>query len=114
MIPIIATSSIQSKDKKNAILGSGLGGVLLAFLTLVLVFALQKDMAYTQSMDLPMLAYTSRISKVVNLLLWLGALCCYLFGGYQYVFWFFHQNQRVAKEKVHHHNRRLYRIYLQG
>ena len=68
MIPIIATSSIQSKDKKNAILGSGLGGVLLAFLTLVLVFALQKDMAYTQSMDLPMLAYTSRISKVVNLL----------------------------------------------
>lgn len=68
MIPIIATSSMQSKDKKNAVFGSGLGGILLAFLTLVLVFALQKDMAYTQSMDLPMLAYTSRISKVVNLL----------------------------------------------
>lgn len=68
MIPIIATSSMQSKDQRNAVFGSGLGGILLAFLTLVLVFALQKDMAYTQSMDLPMLAYTSRISKAANLL----------------------------------------------
>lgn len=67
MIPIIATSSLESKDSKNAILGSGLGGLLLALLTLVLVIALQKDMAYTQSMDLPMLAYTSRLSKPINL-----------------------------------------------
>lgn len=68
MIPIIATSSLQSKDSKNAILGSGLGGILLALLTLVLVIALQKDMAYTQSMDLPMLAYTSRLSKPINII----------------------------------------------
>ncbi len=68
MIPIIATSSMEARDKKNAIFGSGLGGILLAFLTLVLILALQKDMAYTQSMDLPMLAYTSRISKAANIL----------------------------------------------
>lgn len=68
MIPIIATSSMEAKDRRNAVLGSGLGGVLLAVLTLVLVIALQKDMAFTQSMDLPMLAYTSRLSRLANLL----------------------------------------------
>ena len=68
MIPIIAASSMQSRDHRSAVLGSGLGGAMLAFLTLVLVFALQKDMAFTQSMDLPMLAYTSRLSKAAGLL----------------------------------------------
>lgn len=68
MIPIVAASSINAKDKNHAIFGAGLGGLMLAFLTVVLISALRKDMAFTQSMDLPMLAYSAKISPLANVL----------------------------------------------
>ena len=68
MIPMLGASSLNAKSLKHSILGSALGGLLLALLTFILIFALSKDMAFTQSMDLPMLAYSARLGKVANIL----------------------------------------------
>ena len=63
MIPIVATSSVNAKSEKSAMLGSGLGGIFLGVLAFTIVLALQKDMQFAQAMDMPMLAYAGRISK---------------------------------------------------
>jgi len=67
MIPIVASSSVNAKDKKSGIAGAGLGGFLLSMLTILLITALRKDMEFTQAMDLPMLAYSARLSKAANI-----------------------------------------------
>ena len=68
MIPIVATASINAKNKKSAILGTGFGGILLAVLAMVLVLALQRDMPFSQSLDMPMLGYSTRITTVINVI----------------------------------------------
>jgi len=67
-IPVIAEASVKSKDMKNGIIGAGLGGFLLMMLTLILIMVLQKDMAYTDRLDLPMLGYAFRISDITGFL----------------------------------------------
>ena len=67
MIPIMASGARKAESTKTAVCGAGLGGLLLAFLTIMLLTALRKDMAFTQSMDLPMLAYSARLSKAANI-----------------------------------------------
>ena len=67
MIPIVATSSVNAKSEKAAILGSGLGGVLLGILAFVIVSAIQKDMLFAQEADMPMLAYSTRVSPAAGL-----------------------------------------------
>lgn len=68
MIPIVATSSVNAKSEKSAMLGSGLGGIFLGVLAFTIVLALQKDMQFAQAMDMPMLAYAGRISKGAGIL----------------------------------------------
>lgn len=68
MIPIGAASSLNAKSRKHALGGSIFGGVLLGLMTLILVLALQKDMAFTSSLDLPMLGYSLRISTIANII----------------------------------------------
>lgn len=68
MIPIVAEASLKAKDKKHGIVGAGMGGMMLTMLTVFLVTTLRKDMAFTQRMDLPMLAYSERISTLANLI----------------------------------------------
>ena len=60
MIPIVATSSINTKSEKAAMAGAGLGGVFLGILAFVIVAALQVDM--------PMLAYCSKVDKTAGLI----------------------------------------------
>ena len=66
MIPIVATASVTAKNDKAAIGGTGLGGFFLGLLAFLLLVALQKDMPYSQALDMPMLGYSSRISPVIN------------------------------------------------
>ena len=66
VIPIVSTASINAKNEKHAIIGSALGGVMLAVLAFILVIALQKDMHFSQALDLPMLGYSARISDMVH------------------------------------------------
>lgn len=68
MIPIVATSSVNAKSEKSAMLGSGLGGIFLGVLAFTIVLALQKDMQFAQAMDMPMLAYAGRISKSAGII----------------------------------------------
>ncbi len=68
MIPIVGASSVNAKSKTHGIVGAGLGGFLLALLTFLLITGLRKDMAFSNEMDLPMLAYSARISPVANVL----------------------------------------------
>lgn len=67
MIPIVASASIRAKNQRSGVLGAGAGGFLLALLTFLLITALRKDMAFTQEMDLPMLAYSARLSVFANI-----------------------------------------------
>ena len=67
-VPIDASASINAKSKKHAYVGSVLGGLMLGVMTFVLVLALQKDMAFTDSLDLPMLGYSLRVSTVANVI----------------------------------------------
>ena len=68
MIPIVATASVNAKSEKTAIMGSGLGGVFLGILAFVIVSALQRDMLFAQEADMPMLAYSTRVSGPVGLI----------------------------------------------
>ena len=68
LIPLLGSAAVNSKNRKHAVAGAGHGGLLLGVLTIVLVTALRKDMAFSDSMDLPMLAYSAKISWVANLL----------------------------------------------
>lgn len=68
MIPIVASSAVNAKSKNDGVFGAGLGGLMLAVLTILLITTLRKDMAFTQSMDLPMLAYSERLSATANVI----------------------------------------------
>ena len=68
MIPIVATASVNAKSEKTAIIGSGLGGIFLGILAFVIVSALQRDMLFAQDADMPMLAYSTRVSGPVGLI----------------------------------------------
>ena len=67
-VPIIAEASLNAVNRKNGIAGGGLGGVMLTVLTAFLVLTLRKDMAFTDGMDLPMLAYSERLGSLPNLI----------------------------------------------
>ena len=66
MITMAGNTAVNSKDNKNAYLGSIVGGACLGCLIIALMRALMTDMAFTASLDLPMLGYAERINPVVN------------------------------------------------
>ena len=66
MIAVIAKSAVNSKNSRHAIGGAGLGGVFLGMLSFGLLAAMQKDMYYTQALDMPMLGFAGRISPVLT------------------------------------------------
>lgn len=78
VVPIVATASIHAKSERHAVLGGGLGGLFVTLLILVLLIALNTDGNFSQSMDLPVLAYSGRLSPVLNLLY----ICVLLFAVY--------------------------------
>lgn len=68
MIPIVATSSINAKSEKQALFGTGLGGLMLGVLALFLVGTLLTDPSLSQALDMPMLGFSAKVGKVFNLL----------------------------------------------
>ncbi len=66
MIPIVGEASVKAKSQRHGIVGAAAGGFMLFLLTLLLITALRKDMAFTNEMDLPMLAYAAKISPIAN------------------------------------------------
>ena len=68
LVTVAGQNALSAKDKKNAMLGSGLGVFCLCILMVLLLVCLLKDMDFSYQMDLPLLAYASRISKPLSLL----------------------------------------------
>lgn len=67
VIPIVATASIHAKNMKKAIFGAILGGAALGGLAYILTIAMQKDMEFSQAMEMPLLAFTQRLDPRINL-----------------------------------------------
>lgn len=68
MITIASDAALNAKDKKNAFCGAGISSILLGLLTIILLFALQKDMTFSDSLDMPMLGFSMKINKILNIL----------------------------------------------
>ena len=65
-ITMAGESALQAKDSKTAYRGAFLGAILPCLMTFLLLMALRRDMAFSASLDLPMLGYSLRISSVLG------------------------------------------------
>ena len=61
LITMAGSCSLNAKDTKNAYTGAVLGALCLGGLTILLLRALLTDMAFSSSLDLPMLGFSARI-----------------------------------------------------
>lgn len=66
MITMAGFSALNAKSRRHAFGGAAVGTLLLGVLTVLLLTALRKDMAFSQALDLPMLGYAGRIHGVLN------------------------------------------------
>jgi len=68
VVPIIASAATRAKSGKHAYSGSIIGGLLLGALALLLLGTMMTDMDFSGSKEMPMLAFSERLSPVINLL----------------------------------------------
>jgi uncharacterized membrane protein YkvI/glyoxylase-like metal-dependent hydrolase (beta-lactamase superfamily II) len=68
VIPIVATAAVNAKSTKHAIWGAALGGVFLTLLALFILLVLRTDPSLSNSMEMPMLAFSANFSAPVNIL----------------------------------------------
>lgn len=66
MIAMAGNSAVNGKNTANAYAGAIAGSLCLGILTISLLKALLTDMAFSSSLDLPMLGFSARISPVLN------------------------------------------------
>jgi len=79
IIPIISSASTHAKNEKHAYSGSIIGGLLLGALALLLLVTIMTDMEFTGGMDMPMLAFSEKLSPALNLI-YLLVLFCAIYG----------------------------------
>ena len=72
IIPIVATASIHAKNAKHAYAGSILGGFMLGLTAFMLLSVMITDMSFSNIMDMPMLAFSQRLSPLANTLYFLA------------------------------------------
>ncbi len=68
MVTMAGNSAINSKSRRDAYLGAVGGTLCLGILTILLLRALLTDMAFSASLDLPMLGFSGRLSPVLNII----------------------------------------------
>lgn len=68
MITMAGSCSVNAKNTRSAYTGAILGALCLGGLTLLLLRALLTDMAFSSSLDLPMLGFSARISPLLNMI----------------------------------------------
>lgn len=68
VIPIVATAAVNAKSTKHAVGGAALGGVFLTMLAMVILLVLRTDSNFSNAMEMPMLAFSARISAPINYL----------------------------------------------
>lgn len=67
MVTMAGSCAINAENRKTAFRGAIIGALCLGFLTLILLRALLSDMAYSSMLDLPMLGFSTRISKPLSM-----------------------------------------------
>ena len=67
MITMAGSCAVNARDTSNAYKGAVLGTLCLGGLTILLLRALLTDMAFSSSLDLPMLGFSARISPLLNI-----------------------------------------------
>jgi len=67
VIPIISKASIQAKSNRHAYFGSVLGGFFVGMLAFILFHAMRTEPGFSNSMDMPMLAFSEKLSPAANL-----------------------------------------------
>ena len=68
MITMAGSCAVNAKDTASAYKGAVLGTLCLGVLTILLLRALLTDMAFSSSLDLPMLGFSARISPLLNMI----------------------------------------------
>jgi uncharacterized membrane protein YkvI/glyoxylase-like metal-dependent hydrolase (beta-lactamase superfamily II) len=68
VIPIVATAAVNAKSTKHAIWGAALGGIFLTLLALFILLVLRTDPDLSNTMEMPMLAFSTNFSGVVNVI----------------------------------------------
>ena len=68
MITMSGSTAVNARNAKHAYSGAIIGTLCLGLLTILLLRALLTDMAFSSSLDLPMLGFSSRISPVLNII----------------------------------------------
>lgn len=87
-IPIGASAARNAISPRIGRVGSFLGGAVIGIMTFLLIVALQRDMAFTAPLDLPMLGYAGRISPVLGIL-YVTVLCIAIYSSATSVFYGF-------------------------
>ena len=67
MITMAGSSAVNAKDNRNAYTGAVIGCICLGGLTILLLRAMLTDMAFSCSLDLPMLGFSEKISSALNI-----------------------------------------------
>jgi len=68
VIPIVATAAVNAKSTKHAIWGAALGGVFLTLLALFILLVLRTNPVLSNTMEMPMLAFSANLSGPVNII----------------------------------------------
>ncbi len=68
VIPIVATAAVNAKSTRHAIWGAALGGVFLTLLALFILLVLRTDPDLSNTMEMPMLAFSTNFSGAVNII----------------------------------------------
>lgn len=75
MVAIVASATINAKDKKAVIAGDTIGGAFLGVLAFLILTTVQKNGLMSQSLDMPVLGYTSEVSGWLGLIYTIVLFC---------------------------------------
>lgn len=67
MIPMAGECAVHASDDRTSFRGAFLGGLLPGVLTIFLLVALLRDMAFSNELSLPMVGYALRINKPLSM-----------------------------------------------
>lgn len=67
IVPIISAASVKAANFKHAVAGPAIGGAGLFVLAFIIYKALATDGGYAQAMDMPMLAFASKLGPVFSI-----------------------------------------------
>jgi len=66
LVSIVATAALNSKSLRASSAGTSIGGVFLGVLAMIILLTVQRDMAFSQESDMPVLGYADKVSGVLG------------------------------------------------